>query len=118
MSTEFFPDTVPPGDPAGFGLWLMGHGRQHLRYVDRLAANMPFPIVIPTFPLFDIGETEFQRRTWLDIHQQTHATLRPYANITGVDLSLVDFEDETAWFQWMDVHAAEHRLIDQAFGFA
>jgi hypothetical protein len=113
--TEFSPNLVLFGDRAGLGRWLIGHYRQHLNYTSALAAKTP-PIYIADHPIMDIGDTPAERRIWLDDHEAVHAILRGYLNVTGGDLSQLDFTKEAGWYLWLEAHANEHALFDQALG--
>jgi hypothetical protein len=115
MPSEFNPTVFLPGDRAGQGRWEVGHYRQHIKYVTHLA-GLATPILIADHPLMTIGENDLQRRLWLEDHQATHEILRTYADVTGIDLSAVDFDDPHEVTIWLDTHATEHSLIDQAFG--
>lgn len=113
--SEFNPPIFAYGDEAGRGRWEIGHYRQHLNYLTHLAALSP-PILIPDHPLMRIGDSDLEQKLWLEDHANTHGLLRAYANVTGVDLSAVDLDDEQEFYVWLDAHAQEHLLIDQAFG--
>ena len=113
--TEFAPSIFLFGDRAGQGRWEIGHYRQHLNYLTYLA-GLTNPVVIPDYPLLTIGESDLQRRVWLESHQEIHSILRTYANVTGIDLSAVDFNNQEELSVWLDSHATEHALIDAAFG--
>jgi hypothetical protein len=117
MSTAFGINLVAWGDKAGLGLYLIGHYRQHLVYNAVLAARTP-PVIIDEFPILEIGDSDEERRAWLDDHNNWHQLIRPYANVTGVDLSAVDFDDREEFYDWQDVHKSEHALLDTAFGVA
>ncbi len=113
--TEFDPSVFLSGDRAGQGRWEVGHYRQHLHYLSHLAA-LAVPVQVPDHPLLVIGKTNLERRVWLQDHAQIHNLMRTYANVTGIDLSAVDFDDEEQFSVWLDSHATEHELIDAAFG--
>ena len=115
MTTEFDPTDFLPGDRAGQGRWEIGHYRQHQRYLEFLAGQDP-PIIIAEQPIITMGNTDLERKIFLNSHQVAHELIRPYANVTGIDLALVDFKNEEEFFVWLDVHASEHALLDQAFG--
>jgi hypothetical protein len=115
VTSEFQPNTVLFGDRAGLGRWEIGHYRQHLRYVQFLARLTP-PIVIADYPIITMGNTDLERRIFLNEHQIVHELLRPVANVEGIDLSLVDLKKPEEFYVWQDVHAQEHTLIDLAFG--
>lgn len=115
MSTEFDPPIFLFGDRAAQGRWEIGHYRQHLRYLSYLA-SLTTPVVIADQPIITMGTTDLERRIFLNSHQILHELIRPYANVTGIDLALVDLKNEEQFYVWLDVHATEHDLIDQAFG--
>ena len=103
------------GDRAGLGAWEVGHYRQHLHYLDVLAGLSP-PVVLPSIPLLSMGTTELEQRIFLHDNASAHELIRPYANISGIDLSAANLNDADEFSQWMDAHASEHELLDNAFG--
>jgi hypothetical protein len=115
VTTEFDPTTFSLGDRAGQGQWSVGHARQHIRYLQRLA-GLSSPIIIPDHPLLRMGDTEVELKIWLQDHASVHQTLRQYTNVSGIDLSQVDTTDPDEFQVWLDSHATEHSLIDQALG--
>jgi hypothetical protein len=116
MASEFQANVVAFGDQPGLGLWSDGHYRQHLRYNGVLAARAP-PVVIQTFPiLYFVGLAKPEIVFWLDSHEKWHELIRPYANVSSIDLSGFDITTPNAWYEWQDLHNAEHLLLDQAFG--
>jgi len=117
MSTEFAFNLFQFGDAAGSGEFLVGHFRQHLRYNAVLAARSP-AVVIPEFPILNMEAGPIGRRYWLDSHEKWNEKIRPYANVTGINLSEVDLDNETAFYDWLNIHSLEHQELDQAFGVA
>jgi hypothetical protein len=115
MSSEFNPPIFAFGDRAGQGRWEIGHYRQHLRYLAVLSARTP-PVIIADQPIITMGSTDLERKIWLQSHEVMHELIRPYANVTGIDLALVDLNDPEEWYVWADTHANEHALLDSAFG--
>ena len=115
MATEFDPDIFLFGDRGSQGRWEIGHFRQHLRYLDVLARQNP-PIILSDEAIITMGQTNLEHRIWLNSHQVMHELLRPYANVTGIDLALVDLRKEEEFYTWLDLHSQEHKLIDTAFG--
>ncbi len=118
MTSEFAINQIEYGDTVGMGLWSDGHYRQHLRYNAVLAGRSP-PVLLPTFPIFyfpifDGNDTEI--RFWLNSHESWHELLRPIANVTGADLSDLDYKNPQYFYEWVDTHNAEHALLDAAFG--
>ncbi len=117
MSTEFSPNLFEFGDIAGNGAWLDGHYRQHLRYNAVLAALAP-PIIINPYPIMIVQQGEVGRRDWLQSHENWHELIRPFANVTSIDLSQVNLDDPNQFYSWMDLHNQEHAALDSAFGVA
>lgn len=117
MATEFKITEFEFGDVAGNGFWLIEHYRNHLQYNAVLAARTP-PVLLPEFPILTVEGGKIGRKSWLDSHQNWHELLRPLANITGVDFSDVNLDNESEFTQWMAAHAAEHAFLDQVFGVA
>jgi hypothetical protein len=117
MPSEFQITNLAYGDEAGFGQWLSMHFRQHLRYNDVLSA-LPSPAVITTFPILSIEGGNNGVKSWLNSHEKWHELIRPFAGITGIDLSDVDFTKPEQFYAWLSLHAAEHSELDLAFGVA
>jgi len=118
MASEFAANVVAFGDQPGLGLWADGHYRQHLRYNSALAARTPAVVIAP-FPILHlVGLAKPEIVFWLDSHEKWHELVRPFANVTGVDLSGFDITKPAAFYEWQDLHNAEHLLLDQAFNAA
>jgi hypothetical protein len=115
MATEFDPSIFSLGDRAGQGRWEVGHYRQHLHYLTKLAGLSP-AIIIADHPILRMGVSDVQRKLWLADHANVHNILRQYTNVSGIDLSAVDINDPNEFQVWLDSHATEHQLIDQALG--
>lgn len=118
MTTEFQITDILYGDVAGMGMWSDGHYRQHLRYNAKLATNTP-PVILPDFPIFYcplFSGSRKEIRFWLDAHEKWHELLRPIANITGPNFSDLQWEKEAYFYDWLDVHTAEHNLLDRRLG--
>lgn len=117
VTSQFQLNTLAFGDSAGWGEWLIGHYRQHLAYVTVLATRAT-PIEINIQPILSIDGGETGLRFWLDAHANWHNDIRPYANVTGIDLSQVNFHNQWEFYGWVDLHNQEHAALDQAFGVA
>lgn len=115
MTIQFQPNLVAYNDAAGFGAWLDGHAREHTQFVQILAA-LASSVIMPDFPLLDFGTNPVDQRVWLEVHNQAHELLRVQANYTGIDLSVLDLKDKSAWYVWHDSHSAEHQFLEQFFG--
>lgn len=112
---SFQPDICLPDDDAGLGAWLIGHYREHLILAQKCLALSPSVIV----PNYDIlawrKETELIKQ-WLQSHESIHQVLRSACNVTGSDLSLVDFNDSEEILDWMGDHATEHQNFRTVLG--
>lgn len=117
MASEFQIVDLSYGDEAGWGMWLDMHYRQHLRYNAVLAARNPAQ-VLPVYDLLTTTGGERGLRFWLDAHETWHELVRPFANVTGINLADVDFRKPEEFYQWLDLHAQEHSELDLAFGVA
>jgi hypothetical protein len=81
-------------------------------------ADLSFPIIIPEFPIMNLLSQggDVVVKFWLNMHEQWHEQVRPFANVESIDLSEVDFNNQQSWYVWLDTHNQEHALIDTAFG--
>lgn len=114
--TQFLANIVAFGDQPGIGAWEDGHFRQHLAYVDYLA-GLSTPVIINVYPVLGIvGLTQSQLTDWLQQHELWHEQVRPYANVTDTDLSYFNVNDANSFYNWQELHNAEHAAIDAAFG--
>jgi len=69
-------------------------------------------VQLPIYPIMAIvGDLKF----WLDAHETWHELLRPLANIQGINLADVNFNDASQFDQWLSAHAQEHAELDLAF---
>jgi hypothetical protein len=115
MTILFFPDICLPRDPAGFGLWRSGHALEHTQMADILRGATP-SVMAPAYNILDWrDEREFVQQ-WLVTHEQIHEVLRSVCNVTGTDLSLVDFSQDDQFTEWLDDHAAEHQQFRAVLG--
>ena len=117
MTTQFEFNTLEYGDAAGWGEWLVGHYRQHLAYVTVLATRAT-PVLIDIQPILRMEGGDAGLRFWLDAHNNWHNDIRSFANITGIDLTEVNFKNQGEWYSWIDYHNQEHAALDIAFGVA
>lgn len=112
---QFSPDQVNFGDIPGYGAWDIGHGREHIQFVQVLAGKTP-AILIPDFPMLTFLEAGGARRAILDSHAQAHVLLRAALGITGTDLGQVDLDKQDDFYSWIGYHQQEHALMRQALG--
>jgi hypothetical protein len=112
----FLPDQVLPHDPAGFGRWLTGHSLEHTQ-MSQLVGTVGTPIAnIPLYDILSWSDDPARVVFWLNIHQQIHQALRDQSGVTGIDLSLVDFNDDDDFLVWQLDHSVEHKQLRFAYG--
>lgn len=115
MTINFQPDTCLPKDPAGWGRWLTGHYYEHLVLMQNSAA-LTLPVNVPDYDILGWrDEPEFVQQ-WLVNHESIHSQIRFATNVTGIDLSLVDFSVDEEFLGWQDDHALEHLIFRQILG--
>jgi len=113
----FFHDEVLFGDNEGFSVWLNEHWQEHLQF-SRTGLVQAVTTFIPDYD-FGLWSWEPGRvASWLNSHQEVHNILRNFAGVGGVDLSVVDFHDESSWYEWHDSHSQEHSEIRTNLGLA
>lgn len=110
---QFQPDQVTFKDIPGYGAWDIGHMREHLQFVQVLAANH---ISVPDFDFLSFLTAGSARGSIVQSHAQAHVLLRAALGITGVDLSAVNLDDSDDFYSWLGYHASDHALIRQQLG--
>jgi hypothetical protein len=111
----FQPDEVLPHDPAGWGRWLQGHSLEHAQFVALAQMTNP-PFSIPQYDIFGWSDEPFRQVFWKNIHQQIHQSLRNATGLTGIDYSLIDFNDDDSFLLWQSDHAQEHSDLRAYYG--
>ena len=115
MSILFQPDEVLPHDPAGWGRWLQGHSLEHAQFVSLAQTTSP-PFAIPQYDIFAWSDEPFRVVFWKNSHQQIHQALRNATGLSGIDYSLIDFNDDDAFLLWQGDHAQEHSDLRAYYG--
>lgn len=115
MTVLFRPDLVLPHDPAGWGRWLIGHYLEHKQMV-LLARGMSPPAVIPEYQIQQWSDSRRAVVFWLSAHQSIHEALRAQSGVTGIDLSLVDLNDNGQFEVWLEDHSTEHAALRSFYG--
>jgi len=110
MTVFFQPDVVLPKDPAGFGRWLTGHYYEHIS-LRKAAAALAVPVIVPDYDILGWRDEPEFVNGWLQNHEAMHNQLRVGANLTGIDLSLVDFSNDEEFLEWIDDHRLEHQQL-------
>jgi hypothetical protein len=111
---QFTPDQVSFGDLPGYGAFDIGHAREHMQFVQTLAAS---GIPIPDYDFLTmLTAPATARGSIFESHARTHVALRGVLGISGVDLSVVNLDAQDDFYAWSGAHAQEHALLRQALG--
>lgn len=109
----FAPDLVAFGDQAGFGQWDVGHGREHIQFVQTLV-GLSAPISIPDYSFLSfLGNPQPEL---INAHYEVHEFLRSATGVTGIDLSAVDLQSGAGFDEWLNFHRQEHAQIRAVLG--
>lgn len=115
MTVLFSPDVCLPNDPSGWGRWLLGHADEHEQMRVMILNRTP-NFVIPDYDLRAWSDEPTYLNNWLQTHQFIHDALDEALNVTGVDFSLVNFQEEREFFLWLDDHRFTHATYRQILG--
>ncbi|HEX8838362.1 MAG TPA: hypothetical protein VF748_15570 [Candidatus Acidoferrum sp.] len=110
---QFAPDQCSFGDIAGYGAWDISHGREHIQFIQVLAANgvnLPDPDLLM---LLTAGQA---RQSQVLSHYTQHKLLRQATGVQGVDLSQVNLDDPNDFYNWLGYHATEHAQLRSLLG--
>ena len=112
---NFQPTEVQFGDAAGYGAWDIGHGREHIAFVQAFAAQTT-PILLPDPDLLSFLTSGPTLAAQQLTHQQIHSLLRNYTGVGGVDYSEFNLSEQTDFYNFLQMHDIEHQQIRQALG--
>jgi hypothetical protein len=112
---QFSPDQVNFGDVVGYGAFDVGHHREHLQFVQTLAA-LSSPILIPDYDFLQFLTAGQVRNSIMQTHYQAHLQLRGTLGLTSVDLSAFNLDSQDDFYNFIGYHSSEHSLIRQALG--
>lgn len=112
---QFQPDQVSFQDVAGYGDWDIGHAREHIQFVQVLAAQSP-TIAINDYNMLSFLTAGSAVQSIVQSHSDVHNQLRAALGITGVDLSVLNLRDEGSFYDWLQYHSTEHAQIRQSLG--
>lgn len=110
---QFAPDQCSFGDIAGMGAWDISHAREHIQFVQALAA---IGVVLPDPDLLALLTAGASRNSQAQSHYNHHQLLRQALNVQGVDLSQVNLDDAGDFYSWLGYHATEHQQLRAALG--
>ena len=112
---NFQPTQVQFGDLAGYCAWDMGHGREHIAFVQALA-GLNTPILLPDPDLLALLTGGSTGPATMETHATIHGLLRTYTGVAGVDYSEFRLGQETEFYSFLSYHEAEHAQIRAALG--
>lgn len=108
----FAPNMFVPGDREGMAVWLAGHYHEHRQFIE-LARTMTNPVELREY---DILTMPPRVEPWLLLHYDMHRDLRRLSGVSGIDLSLLDWQNPQSVSIWLEEHAKEHESLQQFFG--
>ena len=112
---QFAPDQTTFQDLPGYGQWDTGHYREHIQFVQVLAARSP-AVLLPDFDLSSMLTGGSSRGSIVQSHQDAHDLLRAITNVGGVDYSEFNLDESGDFASFLSYHAQEHALIRQVLG--
>jgi hypothetical protein len=112
---QFAPDQCSFGDVAGYGAWDISHGREHIQFIQGLAALTPL-VVLPDRDLLGLLTAGSARSSQVQSHYTQHQLLRQALGVDGIDLSQVNLDDPNDFYSWLGYHAQEHVQLRAALG--
>lgn len=112
---QFSPDQCSFGDVAGYGAWDISHGREHIQFIQALAALTP-PVTLPDPDLLSLLTAGSARSSQVNSHYTQHQLLRQATGVEGVDLTQVNLDDPNDFYSWLGYHAQEHQQLRQVLG--
>lgn len=113
---QFAPSQVTFNDnPKGYGAWDMGHGREHIQFVQVLAARTP-AILLPDPDFLAILSGGYTRDQSMQTHQTVHELLREITGVGGVDYTDFKLDQENDFYSFVSYHEQEHQQIRAALG--
>ncbi len=114
MAVQFQPDQVSFRDPEGYGNWDISHGREHLQFVQAIAA---LGKSIPDYPVLSFLGTDHDDRSSISqSHYTAHQLLRSLTGVTGPDYTQFNLDDESDFYDFTLEHAQEHAQLRAALG--
>ena len=112
---QFAPDQCTFNDIPGMAMWDDNHYREHLQFVQVLAAASP-PILLADYDLLRMLTAHEGRGAVIESHNTAHTLLRQITGVSGVDYSQFDLSNSGDFYSFTGYHATEHAAIRQALG--
>lgn len=110
---QFSPDQCSFGDIPGMGFWDISHGREHIQFIQALAARN---VVLPDPDLLSLLTAGRARSSQVQSHYTQHQLLRQATGVEGIDLTQVNLDDSGDFYSWLGYHAQEHQQLRAALG--
>ncbi len=90
--------------------FLLLNSLSHENYNYSLSLN---GVTIPAYPLLDIGDTAEAKKDWLQTHYLMHQDIADALGLIDLpDLSEVELHSHDEFYNWLQLHAQQHQLID------
>lgn len=112
---QFAPDQVTFKDLPGYGLWDVGHAREHSAFVQTLAQQVP-SVAISDYNLLSFLTAGAARGVMIQSHNEAHQALSAALGITAVDYTQYNLDDPNDFYTFLGYHASNHAEIRQALG--
>lgn len=112
---QFSPDQVTFGDPTGYGAWDLGHAREHLQFVQSLAALTP-PVLLANYDFLSLLNAGAARKSQIETHAQAHTLLGQIVGVTSSDFGGYNLDSPDDFATFLGAHATTHAQIRQALG--
>lgn len=112
---NFSPDQCTFKDVPGYGQWDTGHYREHLQFVQVLAAQTP-AILISNYDFSSMLNSAEARKSITVTHQAAHDLLGQILGITSTDFTEYDLDNSDDFYSFLSYHSTTHAQIRQALG--
>ena len=112
---NFEPTQVEFGDIPGYGVWDIGHWREHIAFTQVLAGQAT-PILLPNYDFGALLSGGPTVRESFDSHQAVHGLLRQLTGVGGVDYTDFRLDQQTDFYSFLGYHEIEHSQLRQALG--
>ena len=98
------------GDDPGMARWLLEHYYEHIELNQAVQA---LGALIPSYPIQQMSDKE----AWLAGHKRIHQAI--WSAVGGgvaSDLSLLDWENDSQVYDWLNLHASIHANVRESLG--
>jgi hypothetical protein len=112
---NFQPDQVTFQDQAGYGLWDTAHWREHIQFVQVLAAQTP-PVLLSDYDFSSILTGGGAQKWDQESHQTAHELLADITGATAPDFADFDLNNPEDFSSFLSYHSAHHAQIRQFLG--